>query len=124
MWLLLLAQLAVWQPVTAPVLHAGFWQSCNGAERVLEHRVNGYLQWELHMGGGDEFALYAFKVDGPDHTHTDKLNLLTAPHVDDLRTLRGARQWTVPSLHLWVSVVRAGEAEAGCDSFFVKVVRQ
>jgi hypothetical protein len=123
MWLLL-AQLAVWQPVVAPTLHQGYWQSCEGAERVLEHRVNGYLLWELHTGPADQFALYAFKVDGPDHSHEGGLNLLGTPQADSLQTYRGARQWAVPSLHLWISVVRAGDAPVGCDAFFIKVVKQ
>ncbi len=118
MWLLL-AQLAVWEPVKPPVQHQGYWQSCEGAERVLEHRTNGYLNWELHMGPADEFALYAFRVDG-DHNHGDKLNLLGTPHHDSLETWRGGRQWNIPSLHLWISVVRAGESK-NCDSFYIRI---
>jgi hypothetical protein len=120
MWLLL-AQLAIWQPVKPPVLHQGYLQNCMGEERVLEHRVNGHLLWELHTGPGPEFALYAFRVADGDHTHTDPLNLLTAPNVDSLQTYRGARQWSVASLHLWISVVRAGEAAEGCDSFYIRI---
>jgi hypothetical protein len=121
---LLLAQLATWQPVLPPTLHQGWVQSCSTdeGEYILEHRVLGYLQWEMHLEG-DVFALYAFRVAG-DHDHQDRLNLLGTPEVDSLKTFRGARQWTVPSLHLWLSVVRAGDPGAGCDSFYIRIVRQ
>jgi hypothetical protein len=120
MMLLLLAQLAIWEVVKPPVLHQGWWQSCQAEERVLEHRVAGHLQWELHLGPADQFALYAFKVDGPDHSHEDSLNLLGTPHHDDLKTWTGGRQWTVPSLRLWLSIVRAG-GDVGCDAFYIRI---
>jgi hypothetical protein len=91
---------------------------------VLEHRRgDGYLLWELHMGPTDEFALYAFRVADGDHTHEDKLNLLGTPRFDDLKTWTGGRQWSVPSLHLWISIVRAG-GTAGCDSFYIRIERK
>ncbi len=123
MLFLLLAQLAVWEPVRPPVLHQGYWQSCDGAERVLERWVLGLLAWELHMGPRDEFALYVENVDGPDHTHDDKRNLLGAPSHDDLKTWTGGRQWGIPELSLWISIVRAG-GTAGCDSFYIRIERK
>jgi hypothetical protein len=120
--LLLLAQLAVWQPVSPPVLHQGWISSCDGdGEYVLQHRVLGDLRWELHIEGAD-FGLYGFRVSDHNHTHRDKVNLLSAPGFDDLNTQ--ARQWTVPSLKLWLSVVRAGSAEAGCEAFHIRVEKQ
>lgn len=118
--LLLLAQLVVWEPVKPPVQHQGFWQSCDHAERILEHRVNGYLVYEVHLGPDSEFGLYAFRVADGDHDHKGPLNLLTSPIADSMETWRGARQWNIPSLKLWVSVVRAGESE-NCDSFYVRI---
>ena len=86
----------------------------------MEHRVNGRLLWDLHLGPDAEFALYDHKVDG-DHDHADRENLLAPGYVYGARA---GQAWTVPSLRLWISVVRAGEPEANCESFFVKVVRQ
>lgn len=119
--LLLLLQLAVWQKVSPPVLHQGFWQSCDHAERILEHRVNGDLKWELHMTDVD-FGLYAFKMADGEHNHMDPLNLLSAPIFDSGASTSGGRQWTVPSLHLWISIVRAGETERGyCSDFHIRI---
>jgi hypothetical protein len=120
MWLLLLAQMAIWEPVRPPVQHQGFWQACGDAERVLEHRVNGYLVYELHMTAVD-FGLYAFRLDDGHKDHSDPLNLLSSPRFDNMATLTGGRQWSVPSLKLWVSIVRAGEPEAGCESFYIRI---
>lgn len=124
MILLLLAQLtlATWEHgVQFPVLHQGHWRSCNGEERVLEHVVNGKLQWELHLGAG-EFALFEHQTNDIEPGHPG--NLLTAPKVDDMQTWKGKRQWAVSALHLWISIVRAGEAPEGCEAFFVKVEHQ
>lgn len=125
-WLLLL-QLAQWQPVTPPTLHQGFWQTCNGEERVLEHRVSGRFQWELHLGPQDEFAIYDHHVDHnkiDDDSHASPDNLLgPAFRVYDVQTLRGARQWNIPKLGLWVSIVAAGSADGPCMSFYIKVAR-
>lgn len=123
MILLLLAQLATWDAVRPPVLHAGYWESCSGEERVLEHRVANYLVWELHMGPADEFALYAFPVDGPGHDHSDPLNLLRTPTVDTLTHWDGERQWDVPTLKLHIGAIRAG-GTAGCDAFRIEVRSQ
>lgn len=120
-FLFLLAQLAVWEAVKPPVLHQGFWQSCDHAERVLEHRVNGELKWELHMTDVD-FGLYAFRVADGEHSHEGPLNLLSSPRFDSLPTATRGRQWTVPSLHLWISIVQAGETERGyCSDFYIRI---
>ncbi len=125
MFLLILAQLAIWQPVQPPVLHQGHWTSCEGAERVLEHRVGGRVAFELHMGPGAEFALYSgYGPDGPEHTHDGADNLLGAPEHDSLETWHGARQWGVASLGLWLSIIRGGETKPGCDAFFIRIERK
>lgn len=119
MWLLLLLQLAVWQPVRYPVLHQGHWQSCDHEERVLEHQVNGRLLWELHLGPDDEFALYDHPVNG-DHDHATKANLLAPGFRYESRL---GQAWTVPSLRLWVNVVRGGGSRDQCieHAFYVMV---
>jgi hypothetical protein len=121
-WLLVL-QLAMWQRVEPPVLHQGSWQSCDHAERVLEHRKAGRLLWELHLGPDDEFALYKGEgPDGEDHTHDGPDNLLgPSYHVLDFSTYRADRTWTVPALHLQVNVVRAGGSRDECMSWWVRV---
>jgi hypothetical protein len=121
LWLLL-AQLAVWQPVRPPVLHQGHWQSCDHAERVLEHRVLGRLVWELHLGPDDEFGLYDHAVDG-DHDHGDRANLLAPGFRYEGRM---GKAWTVPRLHLWVNVVRGGGSRDECaeHAFYVMVRQQ
>ena len=124
-WLLLVLQLAQWEPVKPPTLHQGFWETCGGAERVLEHRVNGKLRWELHMGPDDEFALYDHEVNGEDHTHDSPDNLLAPGYrVRDVQTWRGKRNWNIPRLRLWVSIAMAGEPEAGCESFYIRIERK
>jgi len=121
LWLLL-AQLAVWEPVKPPTLHQGSWQSCDHAERVLEHRVNGRPVWELHLGPDDEFGLYQQPLNGEDHRHDGPDNLLGPSYrVTADGTWRGKRNWTVPSLHLWVSIVAAGGSREQCESFYVRV---
>ena len=120
LWLLLV-QLAVWQPVKPPVLHQGHWQSCDGSERVLEHRTNGVLQWELHLGPDDEFGLYVRKTDG-EHDHADPANLLAPGYRHENRA---GRAWRIPSLRLWVSVVRGGGSRDECaaHAFYVRIER-
>lgn len=119
LWLLLV-QLAVWQPVKPPVLHQGHWQSCGDHERALEHRVNGKLVWEMHLGPYNEFALYDHAVDG-DHDHADRTNLLAPGYRYESRA---GQAWTVPKLRLWVSVVQAGEGKGDCvDSAYYVMVR-
>lgn len=123
-WLLLL-QLATWERVLPPVLHQGTWQSCDGEERTLEHwgfKGRRYVElWELHMGPQDEFALYDRWVDG-DHAHDTPDNLLGEYyHINALPTMRGARQWSVPSLRLWLSIVRAGGSREECESYYIRI---
>jgi hypothetical protein len=108
------------------VLHAGTWQSCSGEERSLEHwgfKGRHYVPlWELHMGPGDEFALYEGIGPSGEHEHATADNLLMpAYHVSDLNTLRGARQWSVPRLHVWLSIVRAGGSREECQSFAIRI---
>lgn len=122
--LMLLAglQQAIWESVKPPVLHQGWWQSCNGEERVLQHRVLGKFRWELHLGPRDEFALYTREVDheAGDGAHERADNLLApAYRVGDVSTLRGDRTWH--KIGLWINVRRAGSAEDDCQSFYVRV---
>jgi hypothetical protein len=128
--IVLIAQLWASTPSPDPrVQLAGSWQSCQQedgsyGERIFDYCVLGRCQWALHMGPRDEFALY--RAPGPDgeHTHDGEDNLLAPSyHVNDVRTWRGKRNWSVPSLHLWVSVVAAGGSYETCDSFYVLVRR-
>lgn len=119
--LLLWLQLAVWQPVKPPVLHQGHWQSCDHEERVLEHRLNGRLLWEVHLGPDDEFGLYDHQING-DHDHADPANLLAPGYKYESRL---GQAWTIPSLHLWLNVVRGGGSRDTCiDHAFYVMVRQ
>lgn len=123
-FLLLLLQLATWEPVKPPILHAGHWQSCDGAERVLEHAVLGKVLWTLHLGPGDEFALYSAPEPHEDD-HGSTRNLLGNAYAYDALQSRSGRTWTVPSLRLWVNVIRGGEHKREtCQEFYVKVVQQ
>lgn len=124
MWMLLVLQIVTWERVQPPVLHAGTWQSCDGEERVLEHRVLGRTLWSLHMGPNDEFALYRPGAEPPDgdHDHEGTGNLLgPAYRVSMLSTYRGVRRWAISSLKLWISVVRAGGSRQECESFFIRI---
>lgn len=117
---LLVAQIAFWQPVQTPVLHQGSWQSCDHEERVLEHRVNGQLLWEMHLGPDDEFALYRTSVDG-EHDHASSENLLgSAFHYEAMQS-RSGRTWTVLALRLWINVVRAGGSRDECQAYWVRI---
>lgn len=119
-WMLLVLQLAVWQPVHPPVLHQGHWQSCDHAERILEHRVNGKLLWELHLGPDDEFGLYDHYVECCDHNHAAKTNLLAPGYKYNSRM---GQVWTIPKLHLWVNVVQGGGSRDECaaHAYYVRV---
>lgn len=123
-------QEAHWERVVPPILHQGNWQSCKDSdglwgERVLEHVQLGVYQWELHMGPEDEFALYAQKVDGPDHVHSEQDNLLgPAYRVGDVSTWRGKRNWSVSKLHLWLSITEAGGSRSDCRSFYIRIERK
>lgn len=122
--LLFILQLAVWQPVRYPVLHQGHWQSCDHEERVLEHRVLGHLQWEMHLGPDDEFALYPGTVNG-EHDHAAKANLLAPGYRYDGRA---GKAWTavVNGIHLWISVVQGGGSQDACiaHAYYIRVEEQ
>lgn len=120
--LLFTLQLAVWQSVHPPVLHAGYWESCAGEERALEHAVNGQVRWILHLGPDDEFALYRGTGPSGEHDHIDRANLLgPAYRIAGLSTFRGARQWRIPALRLWLSITRAGGSRPECQSFHIRI---
>lgn len=123
MILLLLLQLATWEPPPhAPgVLHQGTWESCvvteDGlyAERILEHRQNGALEWELHLGPGSEFALFDHMVNLEGHPH-DVDNLLN-PYIITWT----AQEWNVEHLALTIVVLRNAEQHENCDAFFITI---
>lgn len=135
-WLMLAAQLWTSSPDPLTIL-SGTWQTCvevqgdhmGWAERVFDHYRNGKVEWEFHMGPQDEFALFKapHELECEDEVcdrHDGKDNLLgPAYRVGDVQTWRGKRQWTVPSLRLWISVVEAGNAPEGCYSFFLLIKR-
>jgi hypothetical protein len=142
--LALLLQLAQWERVQPPILHQGSWQSCDSAERVLQHTemrkvatptyyksykfapsYETVVVWELHMGPGNEFGLYVKPLDGEDHTHDGPDNLLGPDYrVTSEGTWRGKRQWIIPSLHLRIKIVAAGGSRTECESFYITVERQ
>ncbi len=120
-WLLVL-QLAFWSSVLPPVLHAGHWQSCDGEERVLDHAVLGKVLWSLHLGPGDEFALY--KVPEPaEDDHSGPRNLLGPAYHYHALPSRPGRSWRLPSLHLWVNVVQGDGSRDECaeNAYYVRV---
>jgi hypothetical protein len=84
--------------------------------------VLGKLLWELHLGPDDEFALYDHRVDG-DHSHAARANLLAPGYRYEARA---GQAWTIPTLHLWVNVVRGGGSRDECaaHAFYVMVRAQ
>lgn len=124
--LLLVAMLAqtgaTWDPVAFPTYHSGYWVSCKGEERVLEHRSLGKFQWELHLGPGSDFALFDHWIEDIEDVHGGSDNLLNGAVVAD--TMAGRRTWFVAKHHLWIEVVRAGKPPPGCDSFRVTIAHQ
>ncbi len=106
----------------------GNWQSClqdDGAygERAYDIKIRGRYIAVLHLGPRDEFALYRPATDpSGEHSHETEDNLLgPAFRVSDVETWRGKRQWAVRSLHLWISIVRAGGSRDDCDSFYIRI---
>lgn len=111
------------------VLLQGNWQSCVQAdgeygEQAFEYCILGRCLWNFHMGPRDEFAIFPGQMT-PDHIdHSSTLNLLMPSfHAEDIITWRGMRAWTVPTLHLRVSVAQAGGSRDDCDSWVVGIER-
>lgn len=109
------------------VLLSGMFLSCpdnddgSFGERIFPYVVRGKTQFALHLGPADEFALFA--GDSYEHEdHNTRENLLfPGYHVSNLPTLRGDRNWSVGSLHVHLSVVRAGGSDPACENFFVRL---
>lgn len=120
LWIILLQLWTAIPHTDLKVLHAGHWQSCDHAERILEHRVNGKLIFELHLGPDDEFAVYDHYVPCCDHDHADKSNLLAPGYKYESRM---GQSWTVPKLHLWVNVVQGGGSRDECaaHAYYIRV---
>lgn len=131
-YLLLIAQLWTSSPDPSTIL-SGNWQSCADShgeyvgfgERIVDHYVNGKFKWEFHMGPEDEFALFNTQHEfETGDAHSGKDNLLGPVfRVNDANGYRSSRQWNVPKLNLWISIVRAGESDNRevCYSYFVLV---
>lgn len=103
----------------------GTWQSCpdnedgSYGERIFARRWKNKLQYEIHMGPRDEFAVFAFDTPEGDVPHGDPQNLLTpAYHFDDVQSVTG-RNWHVASLGLHLNVTKAGGSYENCYTYFV-----
>lgn len=115
-------------PDSLPHLLNGHFQSCadpdtdDGSgygELAFEYQLQGRVRWTFHMGPRDEFALF---VGAPaEHfDHGSTFNRLTpAYHYDDVKTLKGGRNWSVWGLH--VNVIRVPASDDECRAFLVRV---
>lgn len=125
MLLLFILQLWTSVPDRGAIL-SGHWQSCWDAsegrygEMAYDHVVNGRQLWTFHMGERDDFALFkGYEPENDDHD--SPLNLLSGHHALSLPVLNGKREWTAPSLRLWISVVQAGGSREECLGFYVRI---
>jgi hypothetical protein len=130
--LLVVLQLASFEAVQPPVLHQFSWQSCRQddgsyAELALQHTaIKGaatIIEWELHLGPRNEFALYDRVVNHPDdvaepHDSPDNL-LMPQFRIEDQPSI-----WRVPSLHLRITGTRAGGSRDECDSFYLRIEKE
>lgn len=103
----------------------GMWTSCPDGdgytERIYEYRFKDKIQWSLHLGPRDEFALFAGAAPDGHVDHDDVNNrLLPAFHYDDVTTKTG-RHWSALGVHL--SVSRLPGSFEDCYSFAVKAER-
>ena len=115
-------------PADTKAILDGHFQSCTipedgYGEIAYDHYVNGKQLWSFHLGPFDDWALFkGTEPDGDDHD--SPLNLLAAHHALSLPTINGARQWSVPSLKLWISVVQGGGSRDQCMGWYVRVERK
>jgi hypothetical protein len=109
-------------PAKPPTILEGNWQTCDGEERAYDHCIYGKCVWSLHLGPGDEFAIYEIAKDpSGDHQHSGADNLLMPFYkVRDEETRRGRRVWRVEKLDLEVEVI-AGELVFNCEKYYVMV---
>lgn len=110
-------------PTQPPVVIEGSWQTCNGAERIYDRCINGKCTWALHLGPGDEFAVYERDKDPiGDHGHNSADNLLMPFfQVRDSETRRGKRVWEVKDLQLEVEVIAGEMHDNDCENYYVIV---
>lgn len=122
-----------WQSVRSPndagVYLWGNWQSCRQAdgtypERVYDHWIDGKCDWSLHMGPYREFALFRTNEQPDPDDHQTPANLLGPRYMVDDYSLRGKRNWTIPNLHLHISIAFAGGSRDECESYMVRVERK
>jgi hypothetical protein len=101
----------------------GNWQSClerdtgRYGERVYDHVVNGVGQFEVHLGPGREFAIFA-GVQDAHRNHAGRENLLV-PFRVLLEGTRASKRWVVPSLNLAFTVTLGGGSRTDCESWFI-----
>lgn len=118
----------------ADTLFDGWWSSCpesggEWTERSMRYRDPhvrfGPVLWTLHLGPRDEFALFVGDADAGEHRdHGSPTNKLSGYHFGALKVI--TRNWTVPELHLYVSVHRmtgSRDTEAECENYVVRVQR-
>lgn len=112
------------------VLLVGMYSSCpdnddgSFGERIFPYIVKGKTLFALHLGPNTELALFAGPELEPHESHDSPANLLyPAYRIGDLNTLRGDRNWSIGSLHVWLSAVKAGGSDPACESFFVKLTQ-
>src|SRR5467141_1094569 len=130
MILLLMAQ--IWTSIPDPkAILQGHWQSCREgdgySEKIYSHCVGNKCDWELHMGPYNEFALFSIPNE---ETCIDDIcidnhdlpeNLLGKRYKVESLYARGHRQWSIPDLKLWISIVLAGGSREECEGFLVRV---
>src|SRR5262245_30370268 len=85
----------------------GSWQSCpepsgGYTERVYDHVVNGVGQYEVHLGPGREFAIFA-GVQDEHRSHNSADNLLK-PYRVAMEGTRAKERWEIPELKLAFTV--------------------
>lgn len=123
---LLLTFATLFTPARVPqqpnVLLIGNFLSCpdnddtSYGERIWPYIVKGTTIFALHLGPGDELALFAGPEADPHEDHDARANLLfPAYHVG----LENRRQWSIASLHVSLAVVRGGGSDPACESFFI-----
>lgn len=123
--LLILTQLWTSMPQQGAIL-SGNWQSClegrEWGELAYDHRnALGIPDWSFHLGPYDEFALFRANTEPDEDNHFIPENLLRGPRALKGSGVNGGRQWNIPSLNLWISVVQAGGNRDDCRSWYILI---
>lgn len=123
--ILMLAQLWTSMPQRGAIL-SGNWQSCfeygEWGEWAYDHRnAKGVTDWSFHLGPYDEFALFKANEEPEEDNHFIPENLLRGPKALIGSGYNGGRQWNIPELNLWISVVQAGGSRDDCRSWYVLI---